>query len=227
MDTLKLDNISTIINSLHTGDIVLFGDPTYWFSRIIMCCTDSPWSHVGIVLRDPVYIDPKLTGVYLWESGVEDLPDAADSKKKWGIQLVELEKKIREYDGIVSVRKLINLNNIPCCTPERNTKLQVIYNTTYNKPYDYNPLNMIFCLLNMSKMNTRNLNRMFCSAFSSYIYTELGYIDPKTNWSMIEPCQFSSKCSPTLTGNDWQLIGQNGELCFINGYTLDPEIKIK
>jgi hypothetical protein len=219
------------LDDLKTGDVILFSDTTNWASRIIEYFTGSKWSHVGIVLRDPIYIDPKLTGLYLWESGPEDMNDAEDNVQKWGVQIVDLRAKIKEYNGTISGRKITNINKLPLDTKERDAKIQVIFNTTYDKPYDYNPLDMIFCLLKLQYMNSRSLNSVFCSAFASYIYTELGYLDKSTNWSMIEPCHFSSEYTPMIdksdNDNDWQVVSESGGLKFVNGFTLEAEIKIK
>ena len=102
-----LDNL----DQLKTGDILLFNEKSFWFSRLVEYWTGSPWSHVAIVLRDPTYLDPKLTGLYLWESGEEDFPDAEDHQMKFGVQITDLKKVISEYDGKIVVRKLSNITN--------------------------------------------------------------------------------------------------------------------
>src|SRR3989304_23762 len=104
------------LDQLNTGDVLLFNEKKYWFSWLVEYWTGSPWSHVAIVLRDPIYLDPKLTGLYLWESGEEYFPDAEDNKIKFGVQITDLKKVISGYQGKIVVRKLSNIINFSTLT---------------------------------------------------------------------------------------------------------------
>ena len=70
------------IHDLQTGDIILFSNKKSWFSRLIEWKTQTKWSHVAIVLKDPTYINPSLQGLYIWESGAEKFGDSENKKKK-------------------------------------------------------------------------------------------------------------------------------------------------
>tara|TARA_Y100000817_G_scaffold37886_1_gene26087 strand:- start:34 stop:342 length:309 start_codon:yes stop_codon:yes gene_type:complete len=56
--------------NLKTGDILLFSyQGNSIFSSFIKYFTGSQITHVGMVLKDPVFIQPSLKGYYVWESG--------------------------------------------------------------------------------------------------------------------------------------------------------------
>ena len=157
-----MDNKSVYdFSKFDTGDILLFGSKKSKLSELIEWWCDSKWSHVGIILKDPKFIDYKLKGYYLLESGYEDFVDAEDHIKKYGVQIVPLEKVFQEYNGYIYWRQLkLNidklkenykndiLNNndteeddIENVSYENlmtiiNLKLATIYKSIKNKPYD-------------------------------------------------------------------------------------------
>ena len=55
---IKLD---TFLETCQTGDILLYNS-NYWYSRLIEWGSGSKFSHISIVLRDPTFINEKLTG---------------------------------------------------------------------------------------------------------------------------------------------------------------------
>ncbi len=79
---------SDIRYDLQTGDIVLFSG-TSLMSRVVQVATKSKWSHVGLVVYSIVW-----DTVFLFEA------------VKSGVGLIQLSRKVREYDGEVWVRKL-------------------------------------------------------------------------------------------------------------------------
>ena len=195
-----------ILNNLETGDLILFQGKHSIVSTIIDLYTGSRWSHVAMVLKDPTFIDKKLKGLYLMESGEEDFPDSEDNIYKYGVQIADLKEKLDTYDGIVVSRKL------KCNKKDFETKLKIIHNTVHNKPYDLNIFDFIitklgitscdegsfkYKLLNWLGYNPRKLDKLYCSALVAYIYTELGILDPKTRWTNIFPYYFSSE-NPNL-----------------------------
>ena len=201
-----LMNTYDILNNLNTGDLILFQGKHSLISSLINIFTNSRWTHIGIVLKDPEFIDKQLNGLYLWESGKEDFPDSEDNKYKYGTQIVDLKEKIDIYDGIVVARRL------KCNRDKFDTKLKIIHNTVHNKPYDDNIFDFImtklgikqldqgnfkYRLLNWLGYNPRKVDKMYCSSLVAYIYTELGLIDANTRWTDIFPVYFSSE-NPNL-----------------------------
>ena len=60
--------INNLYSKLETGDLILFHN-TASISCCIECFTCSKYSHIGMVLKDPIYFNKNLKGLYLWESG--------------------------------------------------------------------------------------------------------------------------------------------------------------
>ena len=207
MDNSKtINNVEKIkfdFSKLDTGDIILFNGRNSIISTIVEKFTDSKWSHIGIVLKAPIYIDEKLTGVYLWESGTEKYGDSEDGKHKYGVQITDLEVMIDNYDGEVVWRKLYW---IPFHLEE---KLEIIHNVIHDKPYDLDVFDFIFTKLRINKTpdahksiilnwlgyNPRKVDKLYCSSLVAYVYTELGLLPSKTNWTNIFPNYFSSSNS--------------------------------
>ena len=98
--------------NLKTGDILLFdyegGGSMGIFSWLIKKATKSNITHVGMVLKDPVFINPTLKGYYVWESGWEGTPDPQDGKIKLGVQIAPLSQLLDSYKntGHVVVRRV-------------------------------------------------------------------------------------------------------------------------
>jgi hypothetical protein len=72
------------VKNLHTCDIVLYQSEN-WYSRLIEYFTNSPYSHVSMILKKPIWLNDKLTeDYYIIESGGEPCPDAVSDKKIFG-----------------------------------------------------------------------------------------------------------------------------------------------
>ena len=81
-----------LLETTDTGDIILFNSRKYWYSRWIESVLHSKFSHIGIIIKNPSFIDEKLTdGTYLFESSYEGIPDSIDHKKIYGVQLNPLK----------------------------------------------------------------------------------------------------------------------------------------
>jgi len=211
-----MSNSKISIDELQTGDIILFSNNRFWFSKLVEWWTGTKWSHVGMILRDPTYINPVLQGVYLWESGVERTGDCEDNKHKFGVQITDFEKLLNpdnekyKYAGHIVARRLYCKGRNLDATDEQ---LINIHNVVHNKPYDVSLLDFIEANMDVSKIeknnkhficNHRKTNKFFCSALVGYIYTQLGLLPNTTNWTECEPAFFSSD-------ND-KLILKNAEL---------------
>ena len=181
------------IKKLKTGDVLLFHNNTYsiWnpisiFSRLIEYFTNSSYSHVGIILKDPTWIDQDLKGIYVWESSYEGTPDPQDNKIKFGVQLTPLSEMMKKRHETLYIRPLYT------STPKLTLEvLKKIHYTVYDKPYDVVPLDWI-CAYDRSRIHKRTTKRFFCSALVSYIFTEAGIVSKDTDWSIIWPSDFAS-----------------------------------
>lgn len=189
--------MSTDINDFSTGDIILFNG-LYPASKIIDVVTQGKWSHVGMVVKDPNFlfnVDHKK-GIFLYESDGKEFIDVDSGSKLFGVQLVDLKEKIDKYEGTIAYRKLLWNKPIEYF----DDVLKVIYNTTYHKSYDWNVFDLLdpiiykkFWILDkILHINHRKTDAFFCSSFVSYIYTQLGLLPQKTDWSLIYPDFFAT-----------------------------------
>ena len=97
---------------LETGDLILFDHKNgYSFfglmSYLIKYFTRSNYTHIGMILKDPTFINPTLKGHYLWESSWN--ARSARRKDKVGVQITPLHEILEEYKkkgGNVFVRRL-------------------------------------------------------------------------------------------------------------------------
>jgi hypothetical protein len=197
-------------SDLETGDVILFST-NKWYSDVIEYANGSIFSHCGIILRDPFYIDPNLSGLYMLESGAESIPDVVDNKFHFGVQIVPLDKIIKEYsenkEGEIYIRKLK-------CKRDKKFEetLCEIYNTIKNKPYNYNPMDWIEALLGFSFFDKQITTRFWCSALVAFVFVKLGLIQPTIEWSLVTPRDWSS--------------GSESQFIFSGGTSLEKEIKI-
>ena len=177
--------------NLNTGDILLFdyegGGSMGIFSWLIKKATKSNITHVGMVLKDPVFINPSLKGYYVWESGWEGTPDPQDGKVKFGVQITPFEEIFQNYkkkNGKIYVRRVTCPINL--FTTE---KLLQIHEIVYDKIYDIIPTDQIEAVFRRDD-NPQKTSRFWCSALVGYIYTQCGCLHPGTDWSMIRPSDF-------------------------------------
>ena len=177
--------------NLNTGDILLFdyegGGSMGIFSWLIKKATKSNITHVGMVLKDPVFINPSLKGYYVWESGWEGTPDPQDGKVKFGVQITPFEEIFQNYkkkNGKIYVRRVTCPINL--FTTE---KLLQIHEIVYDKIYDIIPRDWIESVFRRDD-NPQKTSRFWCSALVGYIYTQCGCLHPGTDWSMIRPSDF-------------------------------------
>lgn len=185
--------MSTIeLNSLKTGDILLFSaeltfNPISWFAKLIEVFTKSPYSHVGMVLRDPIWISSEMRGLYLWESSYEGTPDPQDGKVKLGVEITPMVQVLKNsYDSTIWCRK-IN------CPNEKLTvfNLMKTHSEVYDKPYDFYPGDWIDAYIR--KEGKPTTDRYFCSALVGFIYTTCKILSKDTDWSIIRPSDFDDE----------------------------------
>ena len=182
------------ISDLETGDILLFyPKPSNIFYKIldtgIRYFTDSNYTHVAIVLKNPNFIDNPLEGVYMWESSYEGTPDPQDGKIKLGVQMTSIKEFLKTYSGQIYVRKLKKGH---CNFTDE--KLKEIHNVVYDKPYDIVPSDWINAI-SRTDTNPQKTSRFWCSALVSYILVQIGFLDTEVDWSIIRPCDLSSTSS--------------------------------
>ena len=181
--------LKNFLEQCDTGDVLLFSTKK-WYSRIIEFFTCSKFSHVAIILKDPIYINPELQGLYILESGQEDNPSIEDNKKKYGVQITKLHDIVDMYKdgryGHLYYRKLQ-------CTRNESfeNKIKGIHDDTYDKPYDTNLIDWVKAEFEMNIGNEQRTNTFWCSALVAYAYTKLGFLDDNVHWTVVSPKRFS------------------------------------
>lgn len=206
-------------NELNTGDVLLFHNVSNYksgyncffscFTGLIQWCTKSKYSHVGMIVRDPIFTNPPLKGLYVLESSFETYPDVEDHKYKLGVELEEFDKVIKNANQDIYVRKLN-------CKRDGlfNNILKDVHKVTRNKPYDVLPIDWIDGIFQRySGRNAQSTKHFWCSALVAYIYVRWGFLPADTPWSLVSPKMFGSEIN-------------NGYNLEFKNCILDKEIKI-
>jgi len=177
------------MEQLETGDLILYHCKKGWFGKLIQLFTKSDYSHVGIVLKDPSFVDPPLVGMFFWESSDEHCRDAENTQFKIGVEIVDLTRAIQDaYKRNTDDLYYRKLKNCPFVS---NEKWKEIHDVVHNKPYDFVPKDWIEGLIQRDP-DPQKTDRFWCSALVGYVYTQMGLLPAETDWSIMRPCDFSS-----------------------------------
>ena len=185
------------MQELNTGDILLFHGEGYWFSYLVEWFTWSKYSHVAMVVKDPIYLDEKLKGIYMIESGKENFPDAIRHRIIKGVQIVDLEEVLKNYDGTVYVRKLTVEDHL---RNDFDAILSVTWDKVRDASYDENPWDLIRTAFDINWGNNCRTNSFVCSAFVCFIYEQFQLLSIPLKWDLITPDYFRSKVDSILQG---------------------------
>jgi len=190
---------------LQTGDILLFRG-TRWYSGIIKCVQGSEYSHVGFVLKDPIWIHPHLKGLYYLQSGSEGTPDMQTGQpNQFGVQIQPIARAWDDGKSQVYVRRVYCERGA-----EFDKKLSDIYKNILGKPYTASImdwLNAIFYVrtgrnFDVSLPDGNYDKEYWCSALLGCVFVNLGLLAPSTQWSLLGPTSFSSE--EEITRLDWK-----------------------
>jgi hypothetical protein len=111
IDIIKQTNdLDEISKTLKTGDILLCDNLQQkglgLFGWLIKYATKSDFSHAAMIVIDPEFTNPPMKGVYVWQSGTADIPDAEDGIRKIGVQLTPFLEFVHNYYGKIYLRRL-------------------------------------------------------------------------------------------------------------------------
>lgn len=180
---------------LQSGDVLLFRGSSF-FSTILEYIGQSKYSHVGIILKNPSFLNESLEdGLYVLESSWGCGPDSEDHLNKYGVQIHKLKDIIKLYPPKSIYVRRINQQR----DDTFHEKMKKIHTIVHNKPYDTHLFDWIMAKDNMTNpvpINYiwKNTSRFWCSALVSYIFLKLGWISD-VNWTLVSPREFSSKDS--------------------------------
>jgi len=198
---------------MNTGDIILFCGKKNIVSCLIRWYLGTPYTHVGIIIQDPTYIDPEYKGTYVLESGLE-------KGSNFGVQLTKLDYLLDTYKGNIYHRKLAARKPIS----EMETEFANIYKSLAGRPYDLSLTDALFLRMNPKTdkdetsimdwfhANHRKTDTFVCSALVGYVYMYWGFLPNEIEWSEFEPASFSAN---------------NEKLALNKDCLLGPEIKLK
>jgi len=151
------------INSLQTGDLVLFSGKGF-VSILIKILTLSKWSHCGIVIAD----DPRYPFPLLYESTANI-----------GVHVIPLKKKIALYNGTVAIRRVIHPNYI------KRLHLSLYRSKVKGTPFESDNLQMLASSRFFKFLRRdRCVKGLFCSEHVAECYQALGWMrsDVPSNW---------------------------------------------
>lgn len=176
--------------NLQTGDLILFTGNTF-ISKFIQYFQHNKFSHVGIIIKNPKFLDPSLEdGLYLLESGVEPI-----------VQLNLLDDVLR-----LCSKSTVYVRSITCTRDEEfYKKLVDTYRQIKDIPYDTNIFDWIAATFKLDynlsdythyymciPLPYLKIDHFWCSSMTAYVFCKLGLIDEKINWTLISPSEFSS-----------------------------------
>lgn len=205
-----MENITVkeFLDTCETGDYLLYNSNAI-ISRFIEYMSGSRYSHIAMILKDPVWIDETLRGIYIFESGIENVPDAETGKKVFGVQIVPIEYVLNQYKNA----RVGNLyySKVECERDETfYNKLKEIISCVENKKYDLNPCDWIKAKFDIEVGNIHRTDKFWCSALMSYVYSQLGFLDADIPWTIIAPRRFSYYENEKLSFQKCQV---NAEKC--------------
>jgi hypothetical protein len=171
---------------LQTGDIVLFGKNGP-FSRLIAAGTDSKYSHVGMVLKEPIYLDPSLKGTYLLEAitAVRQSDQSSNvSETICGVHLSPIQQTMGKTRKVAFRRLVIDRNEA------FYDKLKQAYESIKDAKFDTNPIHWLMAkwvhdrqddlnslaTFRMSPDQFQKLNSLYCSALVAYLFVSIDII---------------------------------------------------
>jgi len=182
---------SDILKTCKTGDLLLFNTRSHWYDFIIEKFTNSKFSHVGMIYRDLPCLDCSNVGICLLESGYESFPDVVKKENIYGVQLVSLNEV---FDSYIATSKTVTTyyrKLSRALTESENKHLNHLVNGVYAKPYDLLPQDWLKSAFHITEGNEQRLQTFWCSALVAYLYDKLGFIKPDSQWTTIQPTQFS------------------------------------
>jgi len=181
---MKLENL----------DIILFKGKYPWytpariFENVIKYFTGSEYTHVGLVLKDTTWINPSLTGYYIWNSGTYKGGNAEDDNLvTLGVQLNPLYEYVSNYEGDVYVRRLDMKNR------QLNLhQLYGIHKEIHSAQYNTKIIDWICAYFNVDREPYKT-HRFWCSAFVSYVLYKMGFFSQLINWDIVRPSFFDDE----------------------------------
>ena len=222
-------SISDAIESLRTGDILLFeeepkcGSIFRLIDWAIRWWTSSQFSHAGLVVVDPpmgitekdesgntiiIFNKEPLKGTYIWDSSKHSNKDPEDGLIKFGIALVPAERYFNNPEmkhQALWKRSPVDEKTYECWN---KVLIKKMYKEVYNKPYDINLGHWLAGMFHI--IIPKTTETFWCSAFVTYALCYVGILDGKcTNWTLKSPEDLSSSANAPLEWKKGKEYGPN------------------
>ncbi len=172
---LGIDPYPTLRATLRSGDL-LFASGDYLVSKAIQSVTDSPWSHVGVIVRLP-----DIDRVLLLES-VEDM----------GVRFAPLSKYTHDYDGGAPYRGRLVAARVQDLGVAQLGPLVGFGVDALTRPYDKDEVAKILARLTLGVGKKESDEEYICSelvheafkhAGRPFAYDPQGFISPENIWT--------------------------------------------
>jgi hypothetical protein len=183
------------LETCNTGDLLLFSSNAI-YSRLIEILSGGKYSHIGYIIKNPTWLHPDLSGVYIFESGKEPTKDVLSNELIFGVQLTPIETIINQYKNARCGYLYYIKNNFTRTNDYFNQLKDTIFSTD-KKIYDFNPIDWIRAKFDIN-VGKRKTNTFFCSALVAYIMEKVNQLPNTIDWTNISPKRFSKNSTDFL-----------------------------
>lgn len=207
-------------DNLQTGDLVFFYGGG-WVSSFITWATGGSYSHIAMILKDPIYIDIKLEGLYIIEANYPTEKFSLTSKNKYEHPLLppEITSKtisngvqIVPFEDVFKRGQHVYYRKLNCTRDDQfRKKIKELHDKVHHEPYDLDIKDWLSAEINIiiksitggdvkpgdfdysnPFINKDRTDKFWCSALTGYFYVKLGFLDDKLKWTLLTPENFSN-----------------------------------
>ena len=187
--------LTEFINTCETGDLLLYSGKA-WYSWMIEYISDSPYSHISMILKDPIFMNKILPGIYIIEAKHQRTLDSIREKPIFGTRIIPFIVAYKDYvsdGGNIYYRKL-------CCIRDDvfMERLSSTITTLFESSYDINPYDWLRTEFGILYGNYHRDDTFWCSVLITYIYVRLGFLPGCIEWSLMKPSRFGGLAKDTL-----------------------------
>ncbi|MCU7882076.1 MAG: hypothetical protein KZQ66_11060 [Candidatus Thiodiazotropha sp. (ex Lucinoma aequizonata)] len=183
-----IEKYEKIRPNINTGDLILFSGwgPVAFGIKLV---TQSKWSHVGMAFKMPEY-----DFACVWEStSLSNIPDLKSGMFVNGVQMSPLRDRIREYNGEVAIRHLLDFT----LGTEELSALKSFRHLVRGRPYERDMAELFSSALPLS--NEEDISSLFCSELIAETYQVLGLLDESKPSNEYTPADFSQDAGLPLS----------------------------
>jgi len=185
------------MDTLKTGDLLLFTPKKYntWLDYIssFIKYPKETYEHIGMIIKDPIFIDSSLKGLYLWTIGYENIivnKNKHPNKNIHEIQIIPLHEIINKNIDYKLIIRRVKCNYMLFNNFKLNEINKIVKEDIYEY-INYTNLDYIKDTKIADYIKDTNMYKTTCSILIGYIYTKCGILKQDTNWNTFIPNDFS------------------------------------